>query len=151
MLYERGGIYLDADSVIIKPLNPDVFKKDCVFVYDKVCQNIFNGFIYTKKNNPLLKEMIEFMINDGGSFRAIVKNDEFDTLGQPFHFNIDYLSFIFQIHYDIRFKNKNIPMEFNKTSLNCWLYVNRTKTHLLDENNNAIIEFKNDLYRQQRY
>lgn len=80
ILYKQGGIYLDADSVIVKTIDTKIFNKDRMFVYDSNCKNIFNGFIYTKKNNLIIKKVIDYIIIDDGRLLGL-KNIEFDTLG----------------------------------------------------------------------
>ena len=150
ILYEQGGIYLDADSVIVKKIDTKIFDKDCMFVYDSNCKNIFNGFIYTKKNNLIIKKVIDYMIKDDGRLFGL-KNIEFDTLGHSYHFNIDFLSIAFQKYYNIRFKDNIIPYEFNNKSLTCYLFKNRDLRYLYDESGKKFLIFKNDLYRQNRY
>ena len=150
ILYEHGGIYLDADSVIIKKIDTKIFDKDCMFVYDSNCRNIFNGFIYTKKNNLIIKKVIDYMIKDNGRLIGL-NNSEFYTKGHSYHYNIDFLSMVFQKYYNIRFKNKIIPYELNNRSLSCYLFTKRDDKYQYDESGEKFLIFKNDLYRQNRY
>ena len=39
-LYESGGMYLDADALLLRPLLTEAFEHDCIFVYDPVGRNV---------------------------------------------------------------------------------------------------------------
>ena len=41
-LYESGGMYLDADALLLRPLSTEAFEHDCIFVYDPVGRNVRN-------------------------------------------------------------------------------------------------------------
>lgn len=145
ILYEFGGIYVDADSIILQPINPSLFENDCIFIYDKRSHNIFTGFIYTKKHNPIIKKVIDYMIKDNAECTSL-ESKEFDTLGYKFHYNIDALSVEFQKHYNIRFKNGNILNKYSNLNWNVYLYTDRDRRYIKDEQGKKIIILKNDRY-----
>ena len=145
ILYEFGGIYVDADSIILQPINPSLFDNDCIFIYDKRCQNIFTGFIYTKKHNPIIKKVIDYMIKDNAQCTSL-KSKEFNTLGHRYHYNIDALSVEFQKHYNIRFKDGNILNKYSNLNWNVYLYTDRDKRYIKDEQGKNILILKNDRY-----
>lgn len=145
ILYEFGGIYVDADSIILQPINPSLFDNDCIFIYDKRCQNIFTGFIYTKKHNPIIKKVIDYMIKDNAVCARLI-SEEFNTLGYQYHYNIDALSVEFQKHYNIRFKDGNILNKYSNLNWNVYLYTDRDKRYIKDEQGKNILILKNDRY-----
>ena len=54
--------------MLLRPLSTEAFEHDCIFVYDPVGKNVWNGLIYAKRpGNPILKAVIEFMIEAGPS------------------------------------------------------------------------------------
>jgi len=65
-LYETGGLYLDADSLLVKCLDKDTIKHvDAIYLYDKSQNNVHNGFFYTKVGSPVIKNVIKSMIKIG--------------------------------------------------------------------------------------
>ena len=83
-LYESGGLYLDADALLLRPLSTEAFEHDCIFVYDPVGKNVWNGLLYARRpGNPILKAVIEFMIEAGPSWGGV--------RAHHFHYNIDFL------------------------------------------------------------
>ena len=73
--------------MLLRPLSTEAFEHDCIFVYDPVGKNVWNGLIYAKRpGNPILKAVIEFMIEAGPSRWGGVRG-----IPHHFHYNIDYL------------------------------------------------------------
>ena len=68
ILYETGGYYLDADSVLINNINLlDDF--DMVFVTNnRGVKDIFNGFLKTAPGNPIFLNIINYMCKVGNNF-----------------------------------------------------------------------------------
>ena len=74
ILYDKGGMYLDADCVLLSSLH-SLMNYGCFFVTnDRGEKNIFNGFFGTRPKNPILKEMIDFMVNTGTKFKDYYYN-----------------------------------------------------------------------------
>ena len=53
-LYEEGGLYLDADALLLRPLSTEAFEHDCIFVYDPVGKNVWNGLLYARVRRSVL-------------------------------------------------------------------------------------------------
>ena len=102
-IYETGGIYLDADSLLIKCLDKNIIKEvDAIYLYDKTQHNIHNGFFYSRKNSPIIKNVIDMMIKIGYNIpdywynlkllRAELElaiGDSLSNLRKPFEIRID--------------------------------------------------------------
>lgn len=56
-LYEEGGIYMDIDATLLRPLAEIIKDKDYVFLWDR--KRFSNFFIATKPKNPIFKEFID--------------------------------------------------------------------------------------------
>lgn len=68
MLYDTGGIYMDADCVLLSKI-PDelILENDAVFVTNnRGVKNIFNGFIMIKPRHPIMRAMIDYMMSPEG-------------------------------------------------------------------------------------
>lgn len=65
ILYEQGGIYMDADCVLKSDLTP-LMQYDSVYVTNnRGVENVFNGFIVIGAHNPVMKDMVQFMKESG--------------------------------------------------------------------------------------
>jgi Glycosyltransferase sugar-binding region containing DXD motif len=65
ILYEQGGIYMDADCVLLGSIAP-LLRYDVVHVINnRGAKDIFNGFIMTSPGNEVIKEIIEYMVKVG--------------------------------------------------------------------------------------
>lgn len=67
ILYETGGIYVDADMACLDPLKTYVNSEDNgIVVYDgiKKCNNIFQGFLAFEKNSDVMKDAMELCIDN---------------------------------------------------------------------------------------
>lgn len=63
ILYDTGGIYMDADCVLKSNISC-LLNNDSVFVINnRGAKDIFNGFIITTPKNPIFKSIIDYMIN----------------------------------------------------------------------------------------
>jgi len=62
ILYDTGGVYMDADCILYK--NIDFLKnRHSVFVTNnRGAKDFFNGFIMTVPKNPILKLIIEYLL-----------------------------------------------------------------------------------------
>ena len=73
--------------MLLRPLSTEAFEHDCIFVYDPVGKNVWNGLLYARRpGNPILKAVIEFMIEAGPSRWGGVRG-----IPHHFHYNIDFL------------------------------------------------------------
>jgi len=62
ILYKKGGLYLDIKVELIKDIN-NLFNPNVLTTcYRK--KNIFNGLISTPKNNPLILDLINYMVDN---------------------------------------------------------------------------------------
>jgi hypothetical protein len=69
ILYETGGIYLDADCILLSDIDTLVNNHNMIFVTnDRGVRDIFNGFLATYPRNPIFKEMIDYMLHMGNNF-----------------------------------------------------------------------------------
>jgi mannosyltransferase OCH1-like enzyme len=62
ILYKEGGLYMDIKVELIKDINNLFDPNILTTIFRK--KNIFNGLISTPKNNPLLLELINYMIDN---------------------------------------------------------------------------------------
>lgn len=65
VLYIKGGVYVDADMICLKPLSEYILADDeCVFSRDDPMSKsyICNGFIAIRPNHPFLKEQIDRVV-----------------------------------------------------------------------------------------
>ena len=59
ILYKYGGIYLDIDAAILKPLDTLINREDSAIITREMFEGLFNQWILIfKKGHPLLKEII---------------------------------------------------------------------------------------------
>jgi len=71
MLYEEGGIYVDWDVELLKPLN-DMLQYDAFFAIEgSKRQSIQTGFFGAVKGHPLMKESLERMQADFNKFQGM--------------------------------------------------------------------------------
>uniref|UniRef100_A0A6C0E1W1 Glycosyltransferase 2-like domain-containing protein n=1 Tax=viral metagenome TaxID=1070528 RepID=A0A6C0E1W1_9ZZZZ len=64
ILYEYGGIYLDADSICIEPIDEELLSKSCFAGWEQETIRpglIANGTMGFPKNHPLVKAAIEWI------------------------------------------------------------------------------------------
>ena len=65
VLYKYGGIYLDIDADIIKPLDQLIDRNDSAIITREQYEGLFNQWILIfKKNHPLLKEIINLCVSN---------------------------------------------------------------------------------------
>jgi len=68
MLYEEGGVYVDWDVELLKPLD-DMLRYDAFFEMEAE-DRIQSGFFGAVKGHPLIKENMEFMQADFNKFQG---------------------------------------------------------------------------------
>ena len=64
ILYENGGMYIDADGYFVKKIDKELFDYDSFFFYDSTCNVIYNGCFYTYPRNPILSRVIDYMVTE---------------------------------------------------------------------------------------
>ena len=65
ILYDTGGIYMDADCILMNSIEP-LLLCDYFFVSNNRGKtDIFNGFLGTYPHNPIYYEIIEFLLKTG--------------------------------------------------------------------------------------
>jgi len=65
ILYDTGGIYMDADSLLVNSIEP-LLECDYFFVSNNIGKkDVFNGFLGTYPHNPIYLSMINFMLTIG--------------------------------------------------------------------------------------
>ena len=67
ILYKFGGVFLDADSICIEPIDDELLKKKCFAGYEQ--EEVRTGLIATgtmgfPKKHPLVKEAIKWILNN---------------------------------------------------------------------------------------
>ena len=75
ILYDTGGIYMDADCILMENLSC-LLESDCFFVSNNRGSNdIFNGFLGTYPQNPIYLDIINYMLttNDNHYFFNCIK------------------------------------------------------------------------------
>ena len=99
LLHERGGVYMDADCVLLNPIQALVDSYQCFFVANtRGVQNIFNGFLGTAPGNPILAEVIEYMLRIGNDF-------------DDYYFNCNALYAIVRRHVPIEIGQYDYPVD----------------------------------------
>jgi hypothetical protein len=131
ILYERGGMYMDADCVLINDIE-FIFNYDLLFVTNnRGIKDIFNGFLMTPPQNPIYREMLDYMLQIGNSFN----ND--------YYFNCKFL---------YKVVNKYININLNKHIYECSINNATYKTLLLiDKFHNKINIDNNNWIEKERY
>ena len=82
-LYRNGGIYLDVKTELIKPINSIFTSKSRNYtVLSKNKGQIYQGIIACASNNPILKELINYIINNSKEIKDyhVFTKDFFDKL-----------------------------------------------------------------------
>lgn len=101
ILYEHGGIYMDADAVLLSDVFEFVDKNDMIFVTNnRGVLDIYNGFLATYPKNPIFKRMIDFMLSVGTDF-----NNDND-------FNRKYLYQVVDEYIHINMSNNTIKQDY---------------------------------------
>jgi hypothetical protein len=135
ILYDTGGVYMDADCILKSDISI-LLNNDAVFVTnDRQVQNIFNGFIMTIPKNPILKEIIDYMINVNTSF----END--------YYYNCQKLYNIINKYIDINHINHNYIFNLNGLNRICILIDKEISgRYYVYYNNMTILVETNELY-----
>ena len=77
ILYDTGGFYMDADCVLNSKINFITKSNMCFVTNSSGVKNIFNGFIYVEQGNPIMKEMIDYMITTGVNTTGVNNEDNY--------------------------------------------------------------------------
>ena len=127
VLYDTGGIYMDADCILLAPLAQLVDNSDCFFVSnDRDIRNIFNGFLGTYPGNPIYREIIDFMVRTGNDFDG------------DYYYNCQELYRIVNRHVPIaigRFDYPGVTFLWDSCGEDGWYYAFYKSTKLLVETN----------------
>jgi hypothetical protein len=71
ILYDTGGVYMDADCILLNEIKPLVDSSQLFFVSNyQGIKNIFNGFLGTVPGHNIYQKMIEFMLKTGTNFQG---------------------------------------------------------------------------------
>ena len=123
ILYDTGGIYLDADCLLLNNIEDIVSTYNMIFVTNnRKEKNIFNGFMMTFPKNPIFKEIIDYMIKTGNNFNNYYFNCKYlyKIIDNYIHFNLsntDYNIILNNVNYKLKFlidkKLDNIKIDTN--------------------------------------
>lgn len=64
ILYKNGGVYLDMDSTIIKPLDDLISANDEAIISFQSKEHFIQWTLIFRKEHPILKRTIEFVVNN---------------------------------------------------------------------------------------
>jgi len=141
LLYEKGGVYIDADMICLAPLNSFIEADDEFIVArdDPMAKSFLaNGFIAAKPKHPFLKKQIEKIVSNVKERRKCFYLDISGPglLGKA----VNECCFLPS---DAEFSlGKQSIQGFNvKILLHCW----KTKTMQLDEKQLLLTEYPNKL------
>jgi len=143
ILYENGGMYMDADSLLINKLDLKYFSEcDYFLIYDNMYDNIHNGFLITYPKNPLFKHMIDWMVEKGPDIKDCYHCPEY-------HYNlVELLKHANQINNaDFKESQTSRKTDFvDKYGKKMYLIYNRSVKYFHDKNNIPFIENHNPSY-----
>jgi hypothetical protein len=81
ILYDTGGVYMDADCILKSNIDK-LLDNTAVFVTNnRNVDDIFNGFIITIPRNPIIKDIINYMMHVGSS----VQDDYYYNCKELYH------------------------------------------------------------------
>lgn len=82
-LYLHGGMYIDVNTRLIRPLDQVIQDRSACYIVEKIQgRSMHNGFVYTPPNNPFMHMML----------MAIFMDDSVQNVGSDIH-SIDFKSF----------------------------------------------------------
>ena len=129
ILYKYGGIYLDIDAAILKPLDTLIRQDDTAIITREMYEGLFNQWILIfKKGHPLLKEIISQCITN-------IKNKSSNNI-----LHLTGSTVITGIINKLLIIPKN---KYNTTNTNIW---NTSDDILEKEFNNSYCEYKCRFY-----
>lgn len=79
-LYEKGGVYLDVKTILLKPLR-EIFRSPnlCYLVLSMIDKSIYNGIICTPPRNPYMMSLLKKMFHNNRLNDNLSENILFDT------------------------------------------------------------------------
>ena len=123
ILYETGGIYLDADCLLLDKIENIVSTCNMLFVTNnRKKEDIFNGFMMTFPKNPIFKEIIDYMLKTGNKF-----ND--------YYFNCRYLYKIINKYIRINLPNTHYNVMLNNVNYKLKLLIDEKINNVKIDNN----------------
>lgn len=163
ILYETGGVYMDADCVLKNSIELLLKTSNCIFVTNnRGKKDIFNGFIATFPKNPILKDMIDYMLKIKNSFNSYYFNciKLYYVMSNYVNIKKNCFEYTFAIKYHNNDKKKIMTELFGKKikSDNKYTYFNDSKIiFLIDKKHDdkkfyayfydsMILEEENSLY-----
>lgn len=106
VLFEQGGIYLDTDMLLLKPIN-DLLKFD-FFTGEEVKGRVAYGFYGAKPQNHFLKKMLQFYENNYfNSFSPPVITHTFSELLKVENLKENEIIFSSEVFYPLPYELKN--------------------------------------------
>lgn len=126
ILYERGGMYMDADCVLINDIE-FIFNYDLLFVTNnRGVEDIFNGFLITQPENPIYREILDHMLKIGNNFN----ND--------YYFNCKFLYKIVNKYININLNKHIYECIINNVTYKTLLLIDKFQDTINIDNNNWI-------------
>ena len=152
MLFEYGGIYIDADSICNKPFN-DLLNSEFFAAYENEVKKpglIANGIIGSVPRHPILEKCIYEIKRMKNSL--LTKRPSFKTTGPVFFTRIIdeygkenitiYPSwFFFPIHYSGYIVNKNIDPDKDSYTNQLWLSTDKDQPSIIKRCLNRLKRF----------
>ena len=131
LLYDKGGIYLDADCLLLNNINNLIENNNCIFITNnRGVRDIFNGFLATYPKNPIFKEIIDFMIKKGTS----IENDYYFNCKELYEILNKYINIKINKN-DYIYNNTKICLLFDKKLNDNYFYAFLNNQKILIENN----------------
>jgi hypothetical protein len=148
ILYDTGGIYMDADCILLDNIDSIIKNCNCFFtINNRGVKDVFNGFLGTFPKNPIYKEIIDYMLRTKNNF----KKDYFFNCKELYNIisrNIDleiykYNDYLFKENIIIGSSNTNIKSMFlNKNIKNIEFDKNTFLDNFEYTHNNNILTIK---------
>jgi len=147
ILYDTGGIYMDADCVLKSDLN-QLLNYDAVFVTNiRGVQNIFNGFIITTAKNPIIKDIIEYMVIKGSEISNYYYNCEKLYTILKSYINLNHIIHEYITHNE-NFSNKKICVLLDKYSFINFRYNAYFNNTIILTETNSYYPYKKKIIRK---
>jgi len=102
ILYDTGGIYMDADCILLDNIDNLLENCNCFFTSNnREVKDIFNGFLGTFPKNPIYREIIDYMIKKKNNF-----NDYYYNCKELYNIINKYIDFEVYKYDNYLFKEK---------------------------------------------
>lgn len=74
-LYKHGGCYIDVKTLLVRPLRDfiDHNRSRLCMVKSVMGKSIYNGFIVTPPGNPIMKEMLDEVVDDNNPDKSYLR------------------------------------------------------------------------------